>query len=120
MASYRAVIPYKFPSFNDYINECRKNKYAGNKKKHEIERSIKPYLKHLPQINRPVTIDFVWHEENRKRDPDNCAFAKKFILDAMVALGVLEDDSIKYVRGFTDRFDIGREAKVSIYIHEVS
>ena len=29
MAVYRVVIPFKLPSCNEYINECRRNKYAN-------------------------------------------------------------------------------------------
>ena len=45
---------------------------------------------------------FEWHERTKKRDADNIASAKKFILDALVKNGVLEDDSRKYVKGFYD------------------
>lgn len=45
---------------------------------------------------------FYWHERTKKRDADNIAFAKKFILDALVKMRVLEDDSRKYVKGFYD------------------
>ena len=45
---------------------------------------------------------FEWHERTKRRDPDNIASAKKFVLDALVKNGVLEDDSRKYVKGFYD------------------
>ena len=45
---------------------------------------------------------FEWHERTKKRDADNIASAKKFILDAHVKMQVLPDDSRKYVKGFTD------------------
>ena len=45
---------------------------------------------------------FEWHEKTKKRDADNIASAKKFILDALVKMGVLQDDSRKYVKGFYD------------------
>lgn len=45
---------------------------------------------------------FEWHERTKKRDADNIASTKKFILDALVKNGVLEDDSRKYVKGFYD------------------
>ena len=45
---------------------------------------------------------FEWHEKTKKRDADNIAFAKKFILDALVNMRVLPNDSRRYVKGFTD------------------
>lgn len=37
-------IPYKLPSLNQYINECRKNRYAGATMKAEIERNLAWYI----------------------------------------------------------------------------
>lgn len=87
------------------------------KRKYETE--IGYFLLHLPKIRRPVTIHFHWVEPNRKRDLDNVAFAKKFILDAMVKKRVLENDNSKHVTGFTDTFELGDEAKVIITVSEV-
>lgn len=47
-------------------------------------------------------VRFEWHESTKKRDADNIAFAKKFILDALVNMRVLPNDSRKYVKGFYD------------------
>lgn len=47
-------------------------------------------------------VRFEWHERTKKRDADNIASAKKFILDALVKMKVLEDDSRKFVKGFYD------------------
>ena len=47
-------------------------------------------------------IRFEWHERTKKRDADNIASAKKFILDALVKMRVLQDDSRKCVKGFYD------------------
>ena len=56
---------------------------------------------------------------NKKRDLDNVAFAKKFILDAMVKYKKLKDDNRKYVTGFTDKFLYSKENKVILDIEEV-
>lgn len=37
------------------------------------------------------------------------AFAKKFILDALVGAGVLRGDGWKHISGFTDRFKVSKE-----------
>ena len=47
-------------------------------------------------------VRFEYHEKSKRRDADNIASAKKFILDALVEMGVLPDDSRKYVKGFYD------------------
>lgn len=112
-------IPYKLPSLNQYINECRKNRYAGANMKAKIEKDIAWYINTLPQYKNPVKIHFHWLEGNKKRDLDNVCFAKKFILDCMVKCGKLKDDNRNCVTGFTDTFEYGKETKVILYIEEV-
>ena len=115
----RCEIPLKLPSLNEYINECRKNKYAGGKMKKEVENDISIFIQRLPQFEKPIKINFTWIEANKRRDIDNVAFAKKFILDALVKCGKLKDDNRKCVTAFTDSFSYGREWKVILEIEEV-
>lgn len=112
-------INLKLPSLNQYINECRRNKYAGAKMKAEIEKNISWYINSLPQYTKPLKIHFHWIEGNKRRDLDNVCFAKKFILDAMVKCGKLKDDNRNCVTGFIDSFEYGKETKVILEIEEV-
>lgn len=112
-------IPMKLPSLNQYINECRKNKFAGSNMKKQVQNDIGYFINKLPTFKKPITIHFTWVEANNKRDYDNIAFAKKFILDAMQECGKLENDNRKWVTGFTDSFELGNEYKVILEIEEV-
>ena len=112
------VIPLKLPSLNDYIAACRQNAYKGAKMKRETEREIGFFVRRLRKYECPVTIRFLWIEKTAKRDLDNVAFAKKFILDAMVKNGKLPDDGQKWVKGFEDRFAHGDENKVILEVME--
>lgn len=102
------IIPVKLPSLNEYQNACRANRYAGAKFKKEtetvIELAILKALKagNLRPPSPPVRIAFVWHEKTRRRDADNIASAKKYILDAMQHMNVIPNDNRKIVTGFTD------------------
>ncbi len=111
-------IPMKLPSLNDYIKQCRGNKYAGANMKAKIEKDISYYINTLPKFEKSVKIHFHWIEGNKKRDLDNICFAKKFILDAMVKCGKLKDDNRRFVTGFTDSFEYGDETKVILDIEE--
>ncbi len=111
-------IRLKLPSLNDYTRACRANRYEASTMKRDIENGISAFIGKLPRFTHPVHIHFHWIEKNAKRDLDNIAFAKKFILDALVKRGKLIDDSRKYVTGFTDTFEIGKEYKVIIEIKE--
>ena len=117
--SYAATIEMKLPSLNEYVNVCRTNPYKASKFKKDLERDIGYFLQKLPSFDKPVKIHFHWIEENRRRDLDNVAAAKKFILDAMVKVGVLTDDNRKCVAAFTDTFSYDKEAKVVVEITEV-
>lgn len=112
-------IPFRLPSLNEYINVCRTNPYKASKFKKDIENDIGIFLNHLPRFERPIKIHFIWQEENKRRDLDNIAYAKKHILDAMVKFGKLKDDNRKCVTAFTDTFVYGDESKVTLEIEEV-
>ena len=111
-------IPMRLPSLNEYIFECRRNKFGASKYKKSIESDIGLFIGHLPRFENPVNIHFHWVEENKKRDLDNICFAKKFILDALVKAGKLKDDNRKCVTGFTDSFEYAKESKVILTITE--
>lgn len=111
-------IPIKLPSLNEYINICRRNKYEAAKFKRDIENEISAYLKNMPRYENPIYIYFNWTEGNKRRDLDNVAFAKKFILDAMVKSGKLKDDNRNCVLGFSDFFVYGNKFEVILTIEE--
>lgn len=113
-------IPYKLPSLNQYINECRRNKYAGATMKAKIEENLAWYINTLPTYKNPIKIHFHWIEGNKRRDLDNVCFAKKFILDCMVKCGKLKDDNRNFVTGFVDTFEYGKETKVILEITEIT
>lgn len=87
--------------------------------KRRIESDIAYFIAKLPRFERPINIRFRWIEGNKRRDLDNVAFGKKFILDALVKCGKMKDDNRKCVTGFIDTFEYGPETKVILYIDEV-
>lgn len=112
----RVEINAKLPGLNEYTKANRTGCYIGAKMKRETEELIMWYIKDLPKFEQPIKINFIWVEKDSKRDLDNCAFAKKFILDALVKAGKLKDDNRKYVYAFTDSFEKGNETKVILDI----
>jgi len=118
---YTAQLPIKLPGLNEYTAKNRANRHVGAKLKKDTESSIIPHLQNLPNFTKPVKINFIWCEENKRRDLDNVAFAKKFILDALVKSGKLINDNQKYVRGFQDTFEYDTAFKgVVLQIEEES
>ena len=111
-------IDMKLPSLNDYINVCRSNKFKAAKYKASIEQEIGLRLTKMPRWTNPIKIHFHWIEGTKRRDLDNIAFAKKFILDAMVRYGKLNDDNRKCVTAFTDSFEYSKKTMVILEVEE--
>ena len=111
----RFVIYGKLPGLNEYTRTNRGNKYLANKMKQDIQKTICKYIvfgvsmKDLEKVDRyPIGLKIKWYEPNNRRDIDNITFGTKFILDSMVCMGIIEDDSRKYVDSiehsvFTDK-----------------
>ena len=112
-------IPLKLITLNDYVDKNRTNKRYANSCKQKTERDIKLFLRNLPEIKKPVKIRITWVEENRKRDPDNIAFAKKFILDALVKAGKLPNDGHRWIKGLEDKFEFAKEPEIIVELIEV-
>ena len=109
---YLLVIPGTLPGLNEYTAACRSSKYGAAQMKKRVQTDIEwCILKQLKsvRITQPVTISFRWIEPNQRRDIDNIAFAKKYIIDALVEMKVLRDDGWKYVIGLADSFDIDKD-----------
>ena len=62
---------------------------------------------------------FDWYEKDRRRDLDNIYSGKKFILDALVKCGVLQNDTQKWVIGLVDRIHTDkRNPRIEVTIIE--
>ena len=115
----------KLPSLNEYINACRTNRYKGAKLKEYTETIIAHGIMQaqtsgtLRPPKPPIRIAFTWHEKTRRRDADNIASAKKFILDAMQRCGVIPNDNRNIVVGFTDEIVDDSNDFVEVKIFEV-
>ena len=55
---------------------------------------------------------------NRRTDPDNIAFQKKFILDGFVAAGLLSNDGWGEIAGWTEKFHIVKKEFQRVEIKE--
>lgn len=111
-------IPDMLTTCNDYINAERTNKFKGAEiKKIETERVRLACVGVLPIERYPVQISFIWLCKNKRVDPDNIAFAKKFILDGLQKAGVLKNDGWDFVcGGFSDRFSISPAGHVGVNV----
>ena len=98
------TIKAKLPSLNETISSNRTNKYIGNNFKKDIQELIGWNIKQaivmrtLKPVKKPCVIYIDWHEKTKRRDVDNVQSSQKFILDAMVENGILQNDNRRYVK----------------------
>lgn len=104
-------IDQRLPTFNEYSNIERINRYKGAKLKRDTQDEIAWWIikarseQQISPISGAFEISFYWHvARNNRSDPDNICSAKKFILDALQEQGIIENDSQKYVKGISDHF----------------
>lgn len=115
-------IPGRLDGLNEYTAACRRDKHAGGKMKRHNQTIVEWAIKasRLKAMRTPIKARFVWIEPNAKRDKDNVAFAKKFILDALVEMGIIASDGWKHIDGFTDEFLVNRSnPRIIVYLEEV-
>lgn len=97
MIKRRITIPFRLPGMNEYVNACRTNPHVGAKLKRDTERDIVLCLNGERPAQTPCIIAMVFTEANRRMDCDNVESARKYILDAMQTVGIIPNDSPKYV-----------------------
>lgn len=117
----KLVIEGRLPGLNEYILACRDNKYKGAKLKRDTQDAIIWAIRgQLPmKLKAPIFLSFHWYEQNRRRDKDNIASAKKFILDALVKSERIQNDGWAYVYGFTDEFFVDpAHPRIEVLIEE--
>ena len=102
----------RLDSLNDYTKSCRANRYGANAMKRKNEAKVIEGIK-LAGLKKadhyPINLYIIWYEPNRRRDVDNITFATKFIQDALVKFGILEDDSQKYIVGVFHRVLVDKD-----------
>lgn len=94
------TISGRLPGLNEVINASRHNRFVGAAQKAKVTQdcAYEMYCKKVPKFLKPVVIGFKWVEPNGRRDRDNVQSGAKFILDAMQIVGVIKNDSRKYVK----------------------
>lgn len=109
----------RFPTLNEYIDCERGSTIAAAAMKKKCTEQVKAQCvsQQIQPVNGKVDLLFEWHSSTR-HDPDNVAFAKKFILDGLQLAGVLENDNRKFIGTMADEIIQDDEDYVIIYITE--
>lgn len=109
----------RFPTLNEYI-DCERGSTiaaAAMKKKCTEQVKVQCVSQQIESVKGKVDLLFEWHSSTR-HDPDNVAFAKKFILDGLQAAGVLENDNRKFIGTMADEVVNDDDDFVIVHITE--
>ena len=109
------TLHYNFTYLNEYINMERSNRYKAAKIKRETTYALSLMLRGKT-IETPTRLKFTWLVTSKRRDLDNIAFAKKYILDSMVKAKIIPNDNLTHLTGFTDEFEISDRVGVRIEV----
>lgn len=107
----KIVIDGELTDLNNFINSQRANRFGGAALKKKNTQKCASYFAPIKakKLKFPLTIHFYWYAPNKRKDPDNLAFAKKFILDGMQEAGLIKNDGWNEIKGFIDTFEIDKE-----------
>ena len=104
------IIPGELPGLNDIIDKSKNfwGRYSDSKRQYtelvwlHARTTLKPFRKF------PVDFRFDWYCSSKRKDKDNIAVGKKFILDGLTDAGIIPDDSWRYIGNFQDYFYVDR------------
>lgn len=122
MTTYRFTINGRLPGLNEIIRACRQNKYLAAKQKADTEKIIMLAANRLKNKKfEKVKIHICWHEPNKRRDKDNIRAGIKFILDALTAIQVIQNDNWRVIEDLEDSFCVdSKNPKVIVDITDLS
>jgi len=103
-------IPFTLPTLNEIIAAAKSGHGKGNsyaRMKQSVTMDIYWCIKEagLKPMTK-ATILFYWKEKNKRKNPDNIAAGKKFVLDALVNAGILSNDGWGQVIGVADKWAV--------------
>lgn len=94
-------IPGKLPGLNDIIGAARTHYHAAASQKKKAQKVVIEAARRAGldevRLKGPTRVEITWVEPNKRRDVDNICAGVKFILDALVEFGVLENDDQKHI-----------------------
>lgn len=116
-------IPLPLSSMNEYSDAQRANWRKGHKMKQNntyfCQMHILKAMNKGVVFNTPCRIKFTWIVPNKRKDADNIASAKKFILDGMQKAGLIENDNLNHIIGFEDIFIVDKSRTSEVIIEAI-
>lgn len=118
------IIDGRLIGINEIINAARTNKFgSASQKKSEMKRvsySIKKYPIRDKVFDKPVIVEIIAYEPDKRRDVDNILGGiNKIVLDSIVECGIIPDDSQKYVHRIIGDVRVDKKnPRIEVYLTE--
>lgn len=111
-------VPGRFVSLNEFYKMHPMQQYS-TKREHDERVAWSAKAAKLKPVRHRIRYHVLWIEQNRRRDLDNVAFAKKFIQDGLVKAGIIKNDTHHEIAGFSDSFDYdSKNPRIVVTIEE--
>ena len=125
MTEKQLDLHFGLPGLNRIIDVAKKGPYVYGALKKNYTRLVADELflqNCIPEVPyEKMYLYFTWIETAQHcRDPDNVRAGAKFVLDAMVQVGMIEDDSISHVKLLRDSFRIGESRAVVVSWNKIT
>ena len=117
----KIIIDGDLVDLNKFINAQRANRFGGAalKKKYTDKCAVAFMPIRAKRLKLPITLHITWYCKDKRKDKDNIAFGKKFILDGMIQSGLLKNDGWGEIAGFTDNFEVDKDnPRIEIELEE--
>jgi hypothetical protein len=92
------------PTLNEFLAASKTHRMKASGIKRDVEDNLVLEMSRMLPIDYPAVYIFTWIDHKFNADPDNIAFAHKFVFDALQKAGRIPDDNITWVKGLADRF----------------
>ena len=105
------ILPGEYISLNEYSSAERTHyRYGASIKKAETNRAALELKLQWDGVPIPKSIfKFTWYRCNRRTDPDNFCFSVKFLMDAMVQIGMINNDGWNNVAGYIHEWRVDKD-----------
>ncbi len=114
------TIKGEFPTLNEVIKVSKAHPMAYANQKKDYTALALLHLNNKPKIDYKADWIFTWYRKNKRTDPDNIQVGTKYILDAFVKKGIIENDGWNQINSIKHKFAVDKDnPRVEIQIKEV-
>ncbi len=116
------IIPGELPDLNEII-EASKNHWGSYSSLKKANTQLVAFCtkRDTKRKYNKIDLEITWYCKDKRKDKDNIMAGTKFILDGLVAAGVIQNDGWTNIGDIRHKFDVDKQdPRVEVRITEVS